>query len=62
MEQSWRECLKREEISASRIFEEGFNYYGLFILAIFATILTLITFTFLWKIEKLVRRFSDESI
>ena len=36
--------------------------YGLFSIAIFASILTLFTFTFLWKIEELVRRFSDEKI
>ncbi len=35
--------------------------YDLFILAIFATILTLITFTFLWKIEESVRKFSGEN-
>ncbi len=36
--------------------------YGLFSIAIFASILTLFTFTFLWKIEELVRQFSDENI
>jgi len=35
--------------------------YGLFSIAIFASILTLFTFTFLWKIEESVRKFSNEN-
>ena len=34
--------------------------YGLYFVAIFATILTLITFTILWKMEETVRRLSYE--
>ncbi len=34
--------------------------FGLYTIAIFATILTLITFTLLWKLEEVVRGFSDE--
>ncbi len=35
--------------------------YGLFILAVFATILTLATFTLLFKVEESVREFSGEN-
>ena len=35
--------------------------YGLFTLAIFATILTLVTFTLLFKVEESVRKFSNEN-